>query len=196
LHERAEAYLASKGLTTEDAGKVVGAFLVTKYTVWLLTFPFCHRFQPIRSLLKPVRLRYLQRKKQLGDVARKRLTEESQRSEGLRGRFGRKTLEYMDQLAEAAARRKLWVSTANFFGVEPKAMAMTVAEAIVFYKLTFIFFGPLTFFALVKLFQKQKAPEVSEFLRDYREELVDVVVEPEAGMSRVLKNVGLATAKK
>ena len=188
LRERADAYLASKGLTTEDAGKVVGAFLLAKYSVWLLTFPFCHRFQPLRSLLKPVRLRYLQRKKQLSDVARKRLTEESQRSEGLRARFGRKTLEYMDQLAEAAARRKLWVSTARFLGLEPKAFAMTVAEAIVIYKISFIFLGPLTFFALVKFYQTENTAEVSEFIRDYRKELVDVVVEPEAGVSRWLKS--------
>ena len=116
------------------------------------------------------------------------MTEESQRSEGLRARFGRKTLDYMDQLAEAAARRKLWVSTARFLGLEPKALAMTVAEAIVIYKVSFIFLGPLTFFALVKLFQKENKAEVSEFIRDYRKDLVDVVVEPEANVSRWLKS--------
>jgi len=186
LRERADAYLNSKGLTTEDAGKVVGAFLVTKYSVLLLTFPFCHKFQPLRSLLKPVRLRYLQRKKQLGDEARKRLGEEALRAEGLRAKFGRKTLEYMDKLAEAAARRSLWISTARVLRIEPKSLAMTVAEALVFYKLTFLFLGPLTFFGFVKFYQTKPA-EVSEFIRDYREDLVDVVVEPEPAVSRWIK---------
>ena len=189
LHERAEKYLASKGLTTEDAGKVVGAFLVAKYTVLLMTFPFCHRYKPIRSLLQPVRLRYLQRKKQFGDVARRKLSQEALRTEGWRSRLGRTTLEYMDKLAEAAARRSLWQNTASFFGIEPKAFAMTVAEALVFYKITFLFLGPLTFFSLVKLYQRERPPEVAEFLKDYNKDLVDVVVEPEPAVSHFLKRI-------
>ena len=128
LHDRAKSYLNAKGLTTEDATRVVGSFLAIKYCVLALTFPFCHRFQHIRSLLKPVRVSYLKRKKQISDVARRRLSAVAQGAgEGWRAKAGRKTLEYMDKLAEAAARREVWRSTANFLGIEPKAFAMTVA---------------------------------------------------------------------
>ena len=189
LGERAQNYLYSKGLTTEDAGKVVGSFLLIKYGVLLLTFPFCHRFQPLRSMLRPVQARVRMPRRNWKELARRKISEQQV---GWRGKVGNKILGYMDGLAEMAAKKQIWVKTANFLHVDPKQFAMTVAESLVFYKITFLFLGPVTFFALVKLFQHDqtiKAPG-DEFLRDFQSDLVDVVVEPEPNLSRWLKRLG------
>jgi hypothetical protein len=83
----------------------------------------------------------------------------------------------MEKLAEMAARRRVWVRAAEIARVEPKQFALTVGEALVFYKLTFLVLGPLTFFALVKMYQSKNA--ASEFLVDYNRELKDVVANEE-----------------
>ena len=191
LLERAESYLASKGLSPSDAGKVVGAFLAVKYSVLFLTFPFCYRFQPIRRILRPMRQTVALIKDDVKSKAKnfkrplfmkKSLRDLKRADAGIEPSWGRRVLSYMENLADAAAKRKVWVKTAGLLNVEPKEFAMTLAEGIVLYKLSFLFLGPLTFFALVKLYQNPEKPgniekTAGEFIKDYRGQLVEVVVD-------------------
>lgn len=54
VKERAIEYLKEKGLATEDVGRVIGIFFFAKYITFLSMIPVCHKFQPIRRLMKPI----------------------------------------------------------------------------------------------------------------------------------------------
>lgn len=54
VKERAIEYLKEKGLAAEDVGRVIGIFFFAKYITFLSMIPVCHKFQPIRRLMKPI----------------------------------------------------------------------------------------------------------------------------------------------
>jgi hypothetical protein len=167
LKERATSYLHSKGLTPDDAGKVLGWFLVFKYTSLALMFPFCHKYRPLRRILEPVRnrmngrksTRYMKSAMQTGAANAKLKLERmaSNNANGWTSKLSTKVLSAMDNVADMAAKSRVWVSTANLFQIEPKTFALTVGEALVFYKMSFLFLGPITFFGLVKIYQRNSS---------------------------------------
>lgn len=53
VKERGIEYLKSKGLTTEDGGRVIGIFFFAKYITFLSMIPLCYKLRPIRRLLRP-----------------------------------------------------------------------------------------------------------------------------------------------
>ena len=75
----------------------------------------------------------------------------------------------MDKLADMAAKRRIWIRAAEIAKADPKEFALTVGEALVFYKLSFLVLGPLSFFALVKIFQNK-----NEFMHDLKHDFPDV----------------------
>ena len=52
--EKAVEYLKTKGLTTDDMGRVIGIFFFAKYIAFISMLPLCYKFQPIRRFWKPV----------------------------------------------------------------------------------------------------------------------------------------------
>ena len=54
VKERGIEYLKSRGLASDDVGRVIGIFFFAKYITFFSMIPICYKFRPIRRLLKPI----------------------------------------------------------------------------------------------------------------------------------------------
>jgi hypothetical protein len=53
IKERGIEYLKTRGLASEDVGRVIGIFFFAKYITFFSVIPICYKLRPIRRMLKP-----------------------------------------------------------------------------------------------------------------------------------------------
>jgi hypothetical protein len=54
VKERGIEYLKSRGLASDDIGRVIGIFFFAKYITFLSMIPLCLKVRPLRRMLKPI----------------------------------------------------------------------------------------------------------------------------------------------
>jgi hypothetical protein len=47
-------YLKSRGLASDDIGRVIGIFFFAKYITFFSMIPICYKFRPLRRMLQPI----------------------------------------------------------------------------------------------------------------------------------------------
>jgi hypothetical protein len=69
---------------------------------------------------------------------------------------------YSEKLATRVAANKYWASISSIMGMDPRKLALGLAEGVILYKLTFPITGPLGLYFVVKYYQHQRTGKPNE----------------------------------
>ena len=56
VKEKGIEYLKSRGLASDDVGRVIGIFFFAKYITFFSMIPICYKLRPLRRMLRPISL--------------------------------------------------------------------------------------------------------------------------------------------
>jgi hypothetical protein len=185
-------FLEKRGVAPRDIPKGLIMLKTCSYCIWMGGVVVCYKFQPLlRILPQSTKLRLAQAESRLGarlssrvhmkerlNSVRERIKQSRQevfqrRADALKARHGwpQKFADYVEKKAEHVAENSFVRSTANFFKLNAKRLALAVAEAFVLYKITIPFHLPLQIWLVISALKHKnvKGQNITEIYEDQNE---------------------------